>query len=250
MTEIERKPLKIKSYGSIAHLPGSRIGPSDRKCHEGQKRIATEKPRDRHDEIIVQEKLDGSNVGVAKLDGKIYALTRVGYLANTSPYPQHHEFDSWVNKNLSRFDDVLKDGERLCGEWLIQAHGTRYNLPHEPLVVFDLMIGNTRTPYDEFIDRVKISEFVTPKLLHRGKSISIEAIMGLLNNYGFHGAIDEVEGAVWRIERNELINRGKGGERQRIVDFLVKYVRPDKIDGHYLPELSNLPPVFNSWMDK
>ena len=26
--------------------------------------------------------------------------------------------------------------------------------------------------------------------------------------------------------------------------------RPDKIDGHYLPELSNLPPVFNSWVDR
>ncbi|MFY9222856.1 MAG: hypothetical protein WAQ98_09315, partial [Blastocatellia bacterium] len=92
-------------------------------------------------------------------------------------------------------------------------------------------------------------DFVTPKLLHRGKSISIEAVMGLLNGKGFHGAIDEVEGAVWRIERNELINRGKGGERQIVVDFLVKYVRPDKIDGHYLPELSNLPPVFNSWIE-
>jgi len=37
-----RKPLGGKSYGHIAHLPGSRMGPGDHKCHEGQKRIATE----------------------------------------------------------------------------------------------------------------------------------------------------------------------------------------------------------------
>jgi hypothetical protein len=79
------KPLGAKSYGHIAHLPGSRMGPGDHKCHEGQKRIATEKPRDRHDEVIVQEKLDGSNVGVARLDGMLYALTRAGYDADSSP---------------------------------------------------------------------------------------------------------------------------------------------------------------------
>jgi hypothetical protein len=42
-----------------------------------------------------------------------------------------------------------------------------------------------------------------------------------------HGAIDQVEGAVWRVER-------KG-----IVDFLVKYVRHDKEDGKYFPEKNN-----------
>src|SRR5689334_18116185 len=98
-----RKPLGIKSYGHIAHLPGSRMGPGDHKCHEGQMRIATEKARDRHDHIIVQEKLDGSNVGVAKVDGKILPLTRAGYLANSSPYEQHWKFEQWVNKNQERF---------------------------------------------------------------------------------------------------------------------------------------------------
>ena len=39
-----------------------------------------------------------------------------------------------------------------------------------------------------------------------------------------HG--EEVEGAVWRVERE-----GR-------VDFLAKYVRPDKIDGKYFPQIS------------
>ncbi len=37
--------------------------------------------------------------------------------------------------------------------------------------------------------------------------------------------------------------------RRLIVDFLVKYVRPDKIDGIYLPEVSGQPPVFN-WREE
>ena len=62
-----------------------------------------------------------------------------------------------------------------------------------------------------------------------------------------HGALDTVEGAVWRVERNELINPGKGSERRWVVDYLVKYVRPDKVDGCYLPGInSNTEPLWNA----
>ena len=57
----------MKNYGHIAHLLGSRIGPGDHMCEAGQARIATLKARDRHDHIIAQEKLDGTNVGAARL---------------------------------------------------------------------------------------------------------------------------------------------------------------------------------------
>jgi hypothetical protein len=247
-TDLPRKPLGIKSYGSIPHLPGSRIGPGDHKCDAGQARIATEKPRDRHDVIIVQEKLDGSNVGVARIDGGIYPLTRAGYLASTSPYEQHWRFGEWVYENQHRFLAALKDGERFCGEWLMQAHGTRYSLQHEPFVVFDLMVGIERRIYDEFIESVAAGEFVTPKVLHRGSPLGIDEAMRLLNVHGFHGAIDPVEGAVWRVERNELISRNRG-DRRWVVDYLVKYVRPDKQDGIYLPEVSGQPAVFN-WVPR
>jgi hypothetical protein len=244
--DLPRKPLGIKSYGSIAHLPGSRIGVGDHKCHDGQKRIATEKARDRHDQIIVQEKLDGSNVGIACLNGEIYALTRAGYLASTSPYEQHHHFETWVKKNKNRFLAVLGEGERLCGEWLMQAHGTRYELKHEPFVAFDLMTGATRLVFDEFIKRIGLGDFTSPHLIQHGLPLSIEQALIILGTYGFHGALDPVEGAVWRVERNELIRPG-GSERRWQVDFLVKYVRPDKVDGCYLSEISGQPSIYN-WM--
>ena len=69
--------------------------------------------------------------------------------------------------------------------------------------------------------------------------------MKLLGACGFHGACDVVEGAVWRIERDVLVSPGQGSERKRIVDFLVKYVRPDKRDGSYLPEMSGKEAVWN-----
>ena len=245
-----RKPLGIKNYGHIPHLPGSRMGPSDHTCDPGQARIATEKPRDRHDNIIVQEKLDGSNCGVARVDGRIFALSRAGYEAWTSPFEQHQHFARWVMTQVPRFMDELADGERLVGEWLMQAHGTRYQLAHEPFVVFDLMVGTARLPFDQFLSRVTAGRFTTPHLIHRGGPLSIAEALAALGTHGFHGALDPVEGAVWRVERNAQVDPGRGGERRWVVDFIVKYVRPDKVDGGYLPELSGGAPVWNWYPER
>lgn len=220
------KPLGHKAYGSIPHLPGSRLGPGDHHCHEGQAKIATEKVRDKHDVVIVQEKLDGSNVSVARINGGLHVLTRSGYPAISSPYEQHHRFAHWAYDNIERFSDLLQDGERICGEWLAQAHGTHYNLPHEPFVAFDLMRGNYRYPYWKFEQAVTLYDFQTPNLVSYGPPISIKNAMALLGQ-GTHGAADPVEGLIYRIERK--------GE----VDFLTKYVRHDKQDGKYFPENNN-----------
>lgn len=248
-----KKPLGHKNYGSIPHLPGSRKGPGDHGCNEGQAKIATIAPRDKNDLIIVQEKLDGSNVGVARIDDKLIPLGRAGYPAITSRWEQHKHFHNWVYSHYDRFMNVLKNGERLVGEWLMQAHGTRYRLGvhspdyHSPFVPFDLMVGHTRLPYGVFWHRVA-PLFQIPACLRYGdKAMSIEEAMESLGEFGHHGAMDPAEGAVWRVERKKPT--GKKGEKVHVVDFLVKYVRPDKVDGKYLPEISGEEAIWN-WMPK
>ena len=70
------KPLGHKSYGSIPHLSSTRLGPGDHRIEAGQERILTEKKRDQYDHIIVQEKLDGTNVAVANVEGRLVPLSR------------------------------------------------------------------------------------------------------------------------------------------------------------------------------
>ncbi len=125
----------------------------------------------------MQEKLDGTNVGVARLNDVLYPLVRAGYVADTSPFEQHWRFAQWVCSNQDRFLAVLRDGERLVSEWLMQAHGTRCQLEHEPFVAFDLMFDIERARYDDLISRVKHGDFVTPTVIHRGGPLSIEAAM-------------------------------------------------------------------------
>lgn len=226
------KPLGQKAYGSIPHLPGSRRGPGDYGLSESQARICTEKARDKHDHIIVQEKLDGSCVAVAKINGEIVPLIRRGYPAIGSKWHQHRHFHNWAWANRDRFMDLLMPDERVVGEWLMEAHGTRYNLPHEPFVVFDIMTQHERRLCSTVDIRARLLGFTTPRLIHDGAPISIEKVMSMIEPSG-HGAIDPVEGAVWRVER-----QGK-------VDFLGKYVRPDKVDGCYLKEHSGKEAIYN-----
>jgi len=237
---MQPKPINSKNYGSIPHLTGSRTGYMDRTCHPGQVAICTEKARDKHDTIYVQEKLDGANVGCIRLNGAIVPVTRRGWPAASSSFVQHNLFAEWVNWNQDRFFDVLNEGERLVGEWLILAHGTRYDLKHEPFVAFDIMRGQERLPVRDFIPRVACGCFATPTLLHFGDPISIQYAMDILGTYGHHGAIDPVEGAVWRVERDYT----KNGIVTRKVDFLAKYVKPGKVDGRYLKCEE---PVWNKW---
>lgn len=224
------KPLGGKAYGSIGHLPLSRLGPGDWHIHEGQARICCEKPR-KGDRIIVEEKLDGACMSVANVDGDILALSRAGYRAADALYVHLKAFAPYVEARRRIFSSLLRPGERLCGEWLAMAHGTIYDVSHEgfaPFVAFDIFRDNKRVLRDEFVARCTKAGIKTAHLIHDGdEAISIEAALEALGPYGRHGAKESVEGAVWRVERE-----GR-------VEFLAKFVRPDKVDGKYLPEVSH-----------
>lgn len=227
----QAKPLNRKAYGSIGHLPNSRMGPSDHAVHAGQEKICTERVRDRHDLVIVQEKLDGSCTAVTKLDGEILALGRKGYLARSSPFRMHHLFADWVEKRKGRFHAILSDGEWIVGEWLAQAHSTIYSVhAHQAWMPFDLFREGQRVIHEELVARLDI-HFYRPHTLHVGTAIGVEEAMR--RHEAWHYPCDQTEGVVYRVER-----KGR-------VDFLAKWVRPDKIDGKYLETVTGGEPVWN-----
>lgn len=219
MSEMSLKPLGHKAYGSIGHLPDSRMGPADHKITDGQAAICTVKARDKHDRIIVTEKLDGSNVAVANVGGIVVPLSRAGYAAMSSPFQMHHVFHRWV---MARSWNPLPVGWRVSGEWLSVAHGTMYDVT-VPFIAFDVFDDkNKRINHD--MARAMFAELglIGAYVVSDGLPISIEDALSALGPTGRHGATEAIEGAVWRVER-------KG-----VFDFAAKYVRPDKVDGKYL----------------
>ena len=233
---VPQKPLNGKAYGSIGHLPLSRVGPGDWHVHAGQARIACEKPR-KGDRVVVTEKVDGSCVSVANVGGELIVLTRSGYRTSDVTYDHLKLFGHWVERNREPFAALLEPGERVVGEWLGMAAGTRYDPSHAgfaPFIAFDLFRDGKRVLTDEFRSRVEGAGLKIAHVIHDGPTgMSICDAMLALGENGFHGAIDPVEGAVWRVERE-----GK-------VDFLTKFVRLDKTDGKYFPNISGLDPIWH-----
>jgi hypothetical protein len=57
---------------------------------------------------------------------------RKGYDVRSSEWDFIRRFADFVADNASRFDGLLSDGERVCGEWMIKTHSLFYEIHHEP----------------------------------------------------------------------------------------------------------------------
>jgi RNA ligase len=226
----------MKLYPKIPHLPSSRTGIRDRHCGLVAAKRLLEKSQP-GDTVIVQEKLDGSNVIVSRVNGQLMALGRDGKRCQNSRNTNRQAFAEWLETNQDRFDWLL-NLERLACEWLPVAHGTRYALPHEPIVALDFFdAAGTRATLQNLQHKISDSSLTIPHVIHVGPAISLQAALEKLGRHGFHGALDESEGLVYRLERaNRLL-------------MLAKYVRHGKIDGLYLSDHTGLEDVYNSFLE-
>lgn len=222
MTE---KPSGGKTYGSIGHVVGSRLGPGDHSIGESSSHILTREARkSRRDKIIVSEKLDGSCVGILKKDGKLVALQRSGRLAQTSPYEHLQKFSEWVDEAAPEMLYTLRDGFRIVGEWMALAHGTLYERVEHPFYVFDVFDpDNARLPWDKTSTVAAFVGLPTVPVLHSGGALSVEDAMKLAGERGALEAVEGPEGVVYRCESHGKFN------------FMGKYVRADHVPGKYLP---------------
>lgn len=233
------KPLGHKAYGSIPHLPGSKRGPGDHGMPENQAAILLGKRKvGKCWKIVVQEKLDGSCMSVAKIHGQVVALGRAGYLASSSPYRHCRLFAEWVEARLERFDKLLLEGERVVGEWLLLAHSIRYWIVNSSdlFVAFDIMRGHDRVHPSEVVERCALAGIRAINPIYYGEptdSAPQHMHTWLCNRPTF--ASDQFpEGLIYR-----GLHHGK-------VVMLAKWVRSDFEAGRYLSrdgvDIFNFPP--------
>ncbi len=213
------KPLGHRAYGSIPHLPGSKLGEHDKYITEGQSRYLTEKKPTKNHVVVVQTKLDGSCVSVAKIDGQIVPIGRAGYLLADAPYPHLVEFCDFVQQYRVEFDALLGEGERVVGEWMNFALSTQYTIARhvELFRPFDIMRGHERLHALPVQIRCDEVGFRTVPTLSYGEAISIEHARSIQDNLND-------EGIVYRMENH------KNGR----VEYLAKWVRPDYVPGLHL----------------
>lgn len=187
--------------------------------------------------VIVQEKLDGSCVGVVRDGARLLALGREGRPCAESGNEARRWFAAWVAENERALRELVGPGEALVGEWLALVHGTRYELDHAPFVPFDVLCidpgPRRRLPVAALEARLAGSALAAPRVVHRGAPLPVADAWARLGPAGLHGAIDPPEGLVYRVE--------KGAD----VVLVAKWVRPDKVDGVHLPENSGRPALYH-----
>jgi|SRR5262245_28467466 len=90
--------------------------------------------------IVIEEKLDGSNVGISfERSGRLLLQSRGHYLDGGPRERQFALFKTWAATHQQRLWEVLADRFVLFGEWLYAKHTIYYDaLPHY-LFEFDLL---------------------------------------------------------------------------------------------------------------
>lgn len=130
---------EILKYPRTPHLEGSRLQPGDDE--HGHVRLSTLEGR----HAVVEEKLDGANVGISFTGaGDLLLQSRGHYLTGGGRERHFATFRQWAAAHEARLLDLLEDRYVMYGEWLCAKHSVSYDaLPHWfcEFDVFDRVAG-------------------------------------------------------------------------------------------------------------
>lgn len=116
---------KIIKYPRTPHIEGSRLQDGDEDL--GQipfSHIAGRK-------VIVEEKVDGANVGISFYGGDMYLQSRGHFLRGGAREREYELFKLWAGMHRDELFGALGERYIMYGEWLYRKHRVYYNaLPH------------------------------------------------------------------------------------------------------------------------
>ena len=117
---------KFVKYPRTPHLFGSKGTDDDRHLGAAASRRFIADPS-----LIVEEKLDGTNVGIHfRSDGHMVLQCR-GHEIREGMHPQYDLFKQWTAVKRPVLENILADRFILFGEWLYACHSVFYRaLPH------------------------------------------------------------------------------------------------------------------------
>ncbi len=197
-------------YPRTPHLFGSRGTDDDKHMGEAESfRFIAD------GSLIVEEKIDGTNVGIHfAADGKM-ALQCRGHLITEGMHPQYDLFKQWAIVKRPVLENRLGGRYILFGEWAYARHSVHYRrLPHY-FFEFDIYDKQARTFLD-LARRMGLLEGLgvqTVPVLHRG-SLDRERLQALIGRSHFDSlfentltgrADDLMEGLYLRTEAGGVV---------------------------------------------
>jgi hypothetical protein len=210
-------------YPRTPHLFGSRGTDDDKHLGEAEslRFVADES-------LIVEEKLDGTNVGIHFApDGKM-ALQCRGHLITEGMHPQYDLFKQWAAVKRPVLEGTLEDRFILFGEWVYARHSVHYRrLPHY-FFEFDIYDkrGGDFLSLGRRLELLEGTGLHTVPIVHTG-ALDRERLKALIGPSRFDSEFDNpvTKRADNLMEGLYLRTEGRG-----VVTGRAKFVRPEFVE--------------------
>ena len=227
-------------YPRTPHLFGSRGTDDDKRLSPGLSASFIADPF-----LIVEEKLDGTNVGIHfEASGRLFLQCR-GHEITAGMHAQYDLFKQWTGVKRPVLEALLEDRFILFGEWLYARHSVHYRrLPHY-FFEFDIYDKSQACFLDLETRRAMLAGIGIPTVpvLHRG-SATQAGLQALIGPSRFDSAFDNpvtgltddiVEGLYLRTEAD-----GKVTGRAKVVrpEFVEKLKQSEH--WQHMPLVPNL----------
>lgn len=206
-------------YPRTPHLFGSTGTADDRHLDaEASNRFLADRS------LIVEEKIDGTNVGIHFTDADEMILQCRGHRITEGMHPQYDLLKQWTAVKRSALQRRLENRFILFGEWVYARHTIHYRrLPHY-LFEFDIY-DKTAGVFLSLERRMRVLEgsgIPTVPVLHCGPCRS-EQLDGLIGPSAFDGQFEHPQTGASdsRMEGLYLRTEGNG-----VVTARAKWVRP------------------------
>ena len=178
--------------------------------------------------LIVEEKLDGTNVGIHFTSAGRMVLQCRGHEITTGMHAQYDLFKQWTMGKRPVLEALLEDRLILFGEWLYARHSVHYRrLPHY-FFEFDLY-DKRRQLFLDLAARLQLLEgtgLQTVPVVHRGPATADE----LLNLIGPSPFDSVFENPVTGLSDNRMEGLYLRTEADGCVTGRAKIVRPEFVE--------------------
>jgi hypothetical protein len=220
---VGRSHDEFVKYPRTPHLFGSRGTDDDKHMGEAESlRFVAD------GSLIVEEKIDGTNVGIHFAADGAMALQCRGHLITEGMHPQYDLFKQWAVVKRPVLEERLGDRFILFGEWMYARHSVHYRrLPHY-FFEFDVYDKQIRA-FLELSRRMELldgSGIQTVPVLYQG-NLDRETLLSLIGPSRFDS---QFENPVTRRTDNLMEGLYLRTEAGGIVTGRAKIVRPEFVE--------------------
>lgn len=158
--------------------------------------------------VYVEEKIDGSQCGIAFKGGKPVVYTKNSHLFENDKRTAFKGLWDWVWKNLDKVERIPK-GYRICGEWMRVQHYIDYDQLLDWFIAFDVLDEKTGNliQYKEKMELLKQLGFAVVPTLGMGVGFTKDDIYEISKGYSFFSSKNRMEGVVIKSDKNQMIGK-------------------------------------------